>query len=640
MGRLDVEGGFDPAQLRAFSRHLLNDLRALRKMVDQDRFESGVRRIGAEQEMFLVDRHWRPAAVGQQVLAHAADPHLTTELGDFNLELNLDPHEFTGTCLSRMEADLELLVAKVRASARVHGAEVVLTGILPTLDKSHLAMDYMAPVPRYHALNEAMDRLRGGRPYNLRIQGRDELLLTHDNVMLEACNTSFQVHYQVAAPEFARLYNIAQAVAAPVVSAGTNSPMLFGHQLWRETRIALFEQSVDTRAPTAHLRRQSGRVSFGRDWVRESVVEVFEENISRFSTLLATDVEGDSLAALEQGEIPRLEALQLHNGTVYRWNRPCYGVSGGIPHLRIENRVLPSGPTILDEVANAAFWVGLMSGLPERIEDVTRVMHFNDARENFVSAARQGLGANLVWPGIGRVPAPQLIMDELLPAARTGLESAGVDGSDIDRYLGVITERVETQKTGSQWLIDSLDAMRPSHRRAQSFAALVAATAHRQQEGRPVHTWEPASIEEAGESRRHYERVEQLMSTDLFTVNEEEVVDVVAAVMKWRHVRRIPVEDNRGRLVGLVSYRTLLKVLSRAGESPSGGFIAVRDIMKKRLVTATPNMRTLDAAHLMRQHQIGSLPVIDRDRRLVGILTEHDLIELAWPLLEAHLKEQ
>ncbi len=582
MGRLDTEAAFDPAQLRAFSRHLLNDLRALRKMVRAERFETGIRRIGAEQEMFLVDRYWRPAAVGQRVLAHADDPHLTTELGEFNLELNLDPQVLEGSCFSRLEAEIERLVAKVRESARENDAEVVLTGILPTLDKSHLSMDFMAPVPRYRALNDAMDRLRGGRPYNLRIQGRDELLLTHDNVMLEACNTSFQVHYQVAAHEFASLYNIAQAIAAPVISAGTNSPLLFGRQLWRETRIALFEQSVDTRAPTSHLRRQSGRVSFGRDWVRESVVEIFEENISRFSTLLAMDVEGDSLAALERGEIPRLEALQLHNGTVYRWNRPCYGVTEGIPHLRIENRVLPSGPTVLDEVANAAFWVGLMSGLPPLIEDFTRVMHFNDARENFVSAARQGLGANLVWPGLGRVSAPQLILDELLPIARSGLESVEVDAADIDRYLGVITERVTTQKTGSQWLIDSLDAMRPSHRRAQSFAALVAATARRQQEGKPVHTWEVARIEEAGKSRRHYDRVEQLMSTDLFTVNEEEVVDVVAAVMKWRHVRRIPVEDNRGRLVGLVSYRALLKVLSRAGEASNGSFIAVRDIMKKR----------------------------------------------------------
>ncbi|MDH3403675.1 MAG: CBS domain-containing protein [Acidobacteriota bacterium] len=637
MGRLDVGDGFRPEQMRAFSRHLLNDLRALRRMVAEDCFETGVRRIGAEQEMFLVDAHWRPATVALEVIESACEPHLTTELGKFNLELNLDPLVFTGSCLSRLEAELKDLLTKVQRSALEHRAQIVLTGILPTLEKSHLAMEYMAPVPRYYALNQAMDRLRDGRPYSLRIQGRDELLLTHDNVMLESCNTSFQVHYQVSAEEFARLYNIAQAIAAPVIASGTNSPLLFGRQLWRETRIALFEQSVDTRTPTAHMRRQSRRVSFGRDWLRESVVEIFEENISRFSTLLAIDVEEDSLALLRQGKMPKLEALQLHNGTIYRWNRPCYGFSGGRPHLRIENRILPAGPTVLDEVANAALWVGLMSGLPEHLEDVSRVMHFTDARENLVSAARLGLGANLVWPGLGRIPAAQLILEHLLPIARCGLESAGIEAADVDRYLGVITERVRTQKTGSQWLIDSLDGMKPHPKRSQSFAALVAATIRRQQEGSPVHTWEPAAIEEAGESSRHYNRVEQLMTTDLFTVNEEEVVDVVAAVMKWRHVRRIPVEDSGGHLVGLVSYRSLLRVLSRSVESADGSFIAVRDIMKTDLVTCTPELSTLEAARLMREHHIGSLPVVDRDRRLVGILTEHDLIELAWPLLEAHL---
>ena len=292
MGEHQVQDDISPEQLRLFMRNLLDDLRALERMIEDDWIESGVRRVGAEQEMFLVGPGWRPAPIATEVLAAIEDPRFTTELAKFNLEGNLDPVVFGKGCLSQIEAQLTELVGLARDGARDCGGEIALCGILPTLRKSDLGLDNMAPVPRYFALNRAMNKLRGGS-YDFQIKGMDELIVKHDSVMLESCNTSFQVHFQVAADEFARLYNIAQVVAAPVLAACTNSPLLFGRRLWRETRIALFQQAVDTRSTSHELRERQPRVSFGRQWVKESATELFREDIARFKILIGGDTDED-----------------------------------------------------------------------------------------------------------------------------------------------------------------------------------------------------------------------------------------------------------------------------------------------------------------------------------------------------------
>ena len=279
MGEQQVQPDISGEQLRLFMKSLLNDLRAFETMLDEGMIESDVRRIGAEQEFFLVDDGWRPAGLALEVLEEIDDPHFTTELGKFNLEVNLDPLAFGGDCLSRLESQLNEMLTKAREAAQRCGGEIVLTGILPTLRKSDLGLDNMTPIPRYFALNRALSRLRGGA-YEFRIKGVDEVLIKHDSVMLEACNTSFQVHFQVAADEFANLYNVAQTVTAPVIAAATNSPLLFGRRLWSETRIALFQQAVDTRSSSHHLRDRSPRVSFGRSWVKSSAAELFKEDIA------------------------------------------------------------------------------------------------------------------------------------------------------------------------------------------------------------------------------------------------------------------------------------------------------------------------------------------------------------------------
>jgi len=628
--------GEDAAGRRIFTQKVLTDLQTLERMLDSGAFETGIRRIGAEQEMFLVDRKGRPAPVADRVMAAIDDPHFTHELGLFNLECNLDPLTLETDCLSRFETQLVELLDRARKGAGACDAQVLLSGVLPTAEASDLVLDNITPNPRYRTLNDAILRLRGG-PFDIRVKGFDELIMRAESLMFEACNTSFQVHFQVAPSEFAHLYNVAQAVAAPVLSAATNSPFLFGKRLWRETRIALFQQSIDTRQPTTHVREQSARVTFGRGWIDRSVLEIFREDLARLRVLLAAEIEEDSAAELAAGRAPKLEALRLYNGTVYRWNRPCYGISGGKPHLRIENRVLPSGPTPVDEIANAAFWFGLLNGVAGQYGTISDVMSFEAAEENFLAAARLGLQAQFTWPDRPNVPAQELILTELLPLARSGLEELGIASADVDRYLGVIETRVEGLQTGSQWMIDSVTGMGEEGTRAERMAALTLATIHRQADNRPVADWTIADLVESGGWRRHFSEVRQLMVTELFTVHEDELVDLVAALMDWEHIRHVPVEDDDHRLVGLVTHRTLLRLVAQGRLDPAKP-IPVSDIMHRAVTTVTPDTPVLDAIERMKHERIGCLPVVDDDGGLVGIVTERDFMTMAAQLLEESLR--
>lgn len=631
MGQHDVKE-LAPESLRSFTRHLLADLRALELMLKHGSLESGVRRIGAEQELFLLDRRFRPAPIAMEMLERLGDEHFTTEVARFNLEFNTDPLEFGGDCLARMQRQLDELVVKARAAAHSMESEIAMIGILPTIEISDLTLENMTPKPRYFALNEAMRRLRG-KDWEFYIKGTDELIIRHDSVMVEACNTSFQLHYQVGPEEFAPLYNLTQAVAGPVLAAACNSPLLFGRRLWRETRIALFQQSVDHRAAGLHLREQAPRVSFGRRWVDDSVLEILQEDIARFKVLLSADIDEDSLAMLARNQVPSLKALRLHNGTIYRWTRPCYGILDGKPHLRIENRILPSGPTVVDEMANAAFWFGLLSGLSRIYPDIRRVMEFDTAQENFIAASRLGLRAQFGWPGHQQVPADELILEELLPLAREGLATRGVDTGDADRLLGVLEERVRSKRTGAQWQLESFAGLRDRGGRAERLAAITAAVIEHQTRGEPVHRWPIASLEHAGGWEKHYARVEQFMTTDLITVGPDEGVELVANLMKWKKIRHVPVEDSEHRLLGLVSQRSLMSLIADRAADLGKGPIPVREVMSTDMVTIAPETPTIDAIRLMKQHRVGSLPVL-KEGKLVGIITEFDFLKIAGQLLE------
>ena len=610
-------------------RWMLRDLQALDRMLAEKMFETDVMRIGAEQEMFIVDTSWQPSPNALEVLAGIADGHFTTEVGAFNLELNLDPQVFEGDCLRRLETQLDELLAMARQVAGAVGLHLVLAGILPTIRKGDLSLSNMVQNPRYLALNNALMSLRG-EAYELHIKGTDELRVRQDSVMAEACNASFQVHLQVTPDEFVNLYNVAQLLAGPVLACAVNSPMLFGKRLWAETRIALFEQSVDTRRPGHHLRDRSARVTFGQDWVTSSISELYREDITRFRPVLAPDDHVDPFTELAEGRIPDLQALRLHTGTVWRWNRGCYGLTDGVPHLRIENRVLPSGPTVIDEVANAALWVGLMRAIGARHPEVNRMLPFETVRSNFVSAARQGLGAQQTWLDGTEHAAGALVLDVLLPLAAEGLAAAGVADDDRDRYLEVIERRVRSGNTGARWLLGSLNGMRNQGTSGQRLNTLTAAMVSRQRVGSPVAEWTPATLDEGGEWRHNFATIEQLMTTDLVTVAEDDPVELATNLMDWHRIRQVLVEDAEHRLVGLVSYRRILRLLIRHDRDVAE--VTVGDVMKADPVSVPPDLAPLRALELMRSFGIGALPVVV-DGQLVGMVTEHDFMNVAGTLL-------
>ena len=636
MGEQNVEalGG---QQRKSFTRALLNEVRALEEMLERNMFEKGVRRIGAEQEMFLIDSSLHAAPAAMKILDRAKDDRLTTELGQFNLEANLTPLSYGGDCLRMMEQELNQVLDYTREHARAVDADVLLAGILPTLRRSDITLDMMTPKQRYFELNRVMSNQRGG-DFHVLIKGVDQLEMLHDSVMLEACNTSFQIHFQVGQEEFAPLYNIAQAVTAPVLAAAVNSPILLGKRLWAETRIALFERSVDTRKSHQTDRGNQPRVHFGNKWVDHSVLELFKEDISRQRIVIAIEPDENDLELVLNGGVPRLKALRLHNGTIYRWNRPCYGINDGIPHLRIENRVLPSGPTVVDEVANAAFFFGLMSSFADEKKPISKQMSFDDAKKNFVSAARDGLQAQFSWVGGKTRTAAQLIQRRLLPRAREGLQEAGINAEDIDRYLGVIEDRVKSERTGAKWMVESLANMGETGTGDLRLRQMTSTMRNLQQEGRPVHEWPLAKID--GEKRDRnwrlsYQTVGQIMDTDLFTVRPDDIVDLAASVMEWSHIRYIPVEDDSGVLVGLLGHRALLRLVARGNPS---AMIEVRDLMVSKPVTVHADMLTSDAVRLMREKKVSCLPVVDGDR-LIGMITERDLIVVSARLLENFLEQ-
>jgi CBS domain-containing protein/gamma-glutamylcysteine synthetase len=633
MGDQRVGRGENPAAMRAFTRGLLRDLQALERMIEQGAIESGVHRIGGEQELFFADAGWRPAPVAMEVLERLPEGRFNTEIGRFNLEINLDPIPVGARCLSQLEGTVHEYLDQVVQAAEQSGARVVLSGILPTLKHADLTLDNLTPQPRYFALNDTVLALRGG-PLRLRIEGTDELQIEHDSVVLEACNTSFQVHLQVDAENFPRLYNAAQAALGPVLAAAVNSPLLFGKRLWEETRIALFQQSIDTRHLVPHVREIVPRVRFGDAWVQHSPMEIFHHDISRQRVMFSGEITEDPLAVLEAGGTPHLQAFRIHNSTVYRWNRPCYGVTDGRPHLRIECRALPAGPTVRDQIANVALWLGLVAGLAEEHGDVGTLMDFDDARANFLAAARYGLRAGFSWFGGKRYSARDLLLLRLLPTARQGLRSLGVVLEEADSYLGVIEQRVATGHTGARWLLDSFGHIRNRGTRAEQLATITAGMAARARSGEPVHEWEPITQEEMVSYQESYDLVEQCMTTDLYTVHADDALELAITLMDRHQIRQILVEDDDHRLIGMISYRSLLRLLSRGDLTSAADTVCVGDVMEREPATVAPDSRTEHAIRLMREKKLSALPVL-KDGKLVGIISERDVLPVAAHLLEA-----
>lgn len=636
MGDKIVSTEYDEEQMREFTLGVLNDLQAMEKMLDAEMFEEDVCRIGAEQEVFLVDQAMHPAPIAMDVIERARDGRLTTEIGLFNLEANLTAREFSGNALGEMEAELNEIIGKIRDVTAELNSGVVLAGILPTIQASDLTSENLTPLPRYHEIDRVVTKLHGENR-TIQIKGLDELHLTLQNTFIEFCNTSFQVHLQTGVKDFVRYYNWSQAIAAPVLASAVNSPLLLNHKLWHETRLALFQHATDTRSHTHKERNQPPRVNFGEHWVDESIIEMLHEDAVRFRVLLTQAVEENSLDVLANGGVPKLNAWRMHNGTIWRWNRPCYGIVDGKPGLRIEARYLPSGPSVVDEMANAAFFLGLMMELPNDFGDITKKMSFDDAKNSFYNVARYGLGGQIRGLDGKSRRVGTLILEELLPRARKGLDRAGIDEADSSRLLDVIEQRVAANTTGAKWMLTSLAAMDPRAKLNVRMRTLTSAMKANQESGMPLHEWPLAAIPERSEWVDNYKTVEQFMAVDLFTVRGEDILDLAANLMHWRHVRHVPVEDDAGHLLGIVSHRDLIKLLA-SGKIDRSKPIIVRDVMATDLITVQPDTPTLEALTLMREHNIGCLPVV-KDGCLVGLVTAHDFLTVSTKLFEERLGE-
>jgi len=634
MGEQRVSKVTDQKQMQEFVKSLLKDVQALEYMLENNWFDTGITRIGAEQEMAIVDKEtYKPNCIAMEALDKMKHYEwVETELAKFNLETNLTPRELTGTCFSDLHEENATKLDKIQEVLDSMDTNIVLTGILPTLRKFDLDMNNLTPKKRYKALMEAINEQLIGNAYELRLTGIDELLVKHDSPLLEACNTSFQVHLQVAPDEFVKMYNIAQAVTAPVMAIAANSPIVFGRRLWHESRIALFQQSLDTRTSHDHMRERSPRVSFGKDWLQDSVMEIYKEDISRFRVLISSDVQEDSLEMIKSDNVPKLRSLQVHNSTVYRWNRPCYGISdNGKPHLRIENRVIPSGPTVLDEVANACFWLGLTIGMADEIDDIRTLMSFEDARDNFGKAARFGIDSKFTWFNDEKVTCVDLILNKLIPIARKGLKKRKVEEKDIDLYLGIIKERAESHMNGARWQLRSYTELIKKTNRDEALSVLTAAIIKNQQSGIPVHKWKLPTLKDLKNYRPSQLKVSEFMVTDIFTVQKTDIIELVAEMMDWQKIRYAPVEDTKGNLVGLVSRRLILRNLIKNKRSKDTN--TVEEMMIVDPITIDHNDTILNAMKIMKEKQIGCLPVINNGE-LAGVITEMDFLSISGRLIE------
>ena len=430
---------------------------------------------GVELEAWLVDEAFCPAPINQAFLKRLADPLMTVELARFNVELNTPPQPLTGPVLHALESQLRATWDRACTVAKDLNARLLAIGILPTLAAPHLSLHNMSPLNRYRALNEQVLKLRAGRPLEINIQGREGIKSQHQNVMLESATTSFQIHLQCPYPDAYRLYNAALIVSAPMLAACVNAPFLFGHDLWDETRVPVFEQAVDIGGFDDAIRGPLRRVSFGSGYARQSLIECFEENLHHFPVLLPIAFDTPDTA---------FRHLQLHNGTIWRWNRPLIGFDAdGTPHLRIEHRVLPGGPSLVDIVANAALFYGLVYGLLNEVDAYERRLDFGLARDNFYTAARVGLEAHLTWLDGQKTSVRRLLDEQLLPLAHRGLDSLGVEPADRARYLDIIEARVASGQTGAIW------QRRFVARHGRDWQRLTEVYAHLQAQGQPVHTW-------------------------------------------------------------------------------------------------------------------------------------------------------
>jgi gamma-glutamyl:cysteine ligase YbdK (ATP-grasp superfamily) len=480
---------FSRADRQRYREKLHTCLDVFGRMLGESRFDFERPLTGLEIEFNLVDANRDPAMRNEEVLNAIADEVFQAEVGQFNIEFNARPTSLAGRAAEELETELRASLNEADRRAREINAHIVMIGILPTLMADQLSAESLSANPRYALMNEQIFAARG-EDLHISIDGPERLVMYADTIAPEAACTSLQFHLQVSPQDYAANWNAAQCIAGVQVALAANAPFLFGKELWRETRIALFEQATDTRPQELKEQGVRPRVWFGERWIT-SVFDHFEENVRYFPALLPVCDEEDPAAVLNRGDTPRLAELRMHNGTIWRWNRPVYDIHRDKPHLRVENRVLPAGPTIADVMANGALYYGLLRALAYEDRPVWSQMSFAAAEENFTEGARRGIHAQLYWPGVGTVPVTELVLRRLLPLAQRGLEEWGVDAAVRDRLLGIIEGRCISHRNGAEWQAETfhrIDDKQPLDRR-DGLREMLRRYVEHMHSNEPVHTW-------------------------------------------------------------------------------------------------------------------------------------------------------
>lgn len=612
MGDFRVKKIENNQQRAAFYLDMIKDLEAFEIMLNEGLIDHGSETIGAEQELCLIDNIGDPASKSLEFLDKITDPHYTNELALFNLEINLDPLKLHGRCFSTMEDKLNTLLSIGHQVGSDLGTDIFLTGVLPTIKFRHLQFENMTPERRYKLLSNDLLERRGG-DFEIYLEGVDHFNTTLKSVLFEACNTSFQLHLQIDPGEFVDQFNWAQMISGPVLSACTNSPLLFGKELWAENRIGLFKQSLDTRNTKNHQRVKMSRVYFGDKWLTTSPVDLWRNELVRFPLILIGEGVGNSMEVLEKGHIPALRSIRLHNGTTYTWNRLCYGRTESAAHIRIECRYLPAGPSVVDEIANLTFWIGLMKAMPENWGKMKDHVDFRSVKDNFIRAARTGIQSVFHWMG-NYINARDLIIKELLPMAEHGLIDMGVDSNDVNYYLDIIANRVGAMKTGSVWMVDNFRRLLKRHNSITASNIITTTSSEIQNENIPVHEWPDSQLVYPVTEPL----VEHLMRTKIYAIQENQSIRFAKYIMDWKGIGHLPVENKQGNLMGIISKSLLEEIV---GEDET-----VKDHMTTELITCLPSCTKEEARRKLEENDIHSLLVVE-ENRLVGLVTDRDVID-------------
>ncbi len=465
---------FDDADFKRFHQKLQQETRLLRRLIEQKNVSHRDPVAGFEIEAWLVNKDMRPSPINKHYLATLNDPQASLELAKFNIEFNCDPVVLTDDVFSRLHRQLQTTWDKAKRHAESLDHNIVMIGILPTLQQADLHLGNMSDMHRYRALNKQILQTRG-EPIHIDICGAEHLKTDHHDVMLEAATTSFQTHIQLPLQIAHHFYNASIIASAPIVALCANAPFLFGKELWHESRIPLFEQAIETGGFGGVAHGPLRRVSFGSDYARHSIIECFQENFDHFPVLLPVNHD----AAIEA-----FEHLRLHNGTIWRWNRPLIGFDeDSTPHIRVEHRTPAAGPSVPDAIANAAFYYGLAKHICDRIIARGLPLPFAQAKDNFYQAARYGLDGTIIWFDGAKHRLQPLLQSELLPGAVAGLKSLGIYNSEIEDYLDIIRQRIANKQNGCHWQRRYIRELN------QDFTEMTRTYLKNQNTGNPVSAW-------------------------------------------------------------------------------------------------------------------------------------------------------